>query len=199
MLAVLGILLTTACSAETRYVVHADGFDNVKEKGYHQGDTVRVTYTTVADSTEYNFYVSSTDFVVRYDGSLPGYVIEFKMPEHDVSVCVNQRDTVIYELPVKKIIYERQWEQSAKVEITEPEEIEKLMKLLNDIYVTSETVPYSVMDFTDIITVVYHNGNKIRYEFEENCLVRDDGEHFKTVGRLREFREAMNAFIDTEN
>ena len=72
------------------------GFQNAKPS-YKAGEQVVLYFDMIATDTNYTFYVDGEVFNPDYDSS-KGYIISFTMPEHDVAVEVESRNTmVLYE------------------------------------------------------------------------------------------------------
>lgn len=94
-----GILLMclSACGA-TKYNVDYGGkkslFENARDS-YRAGAKVKLYYGIIATDTDYSFYVDGKRFNAGYDES-KGYIIEFIMPEHDITVSVESRNSMEY-------------------------------------------------------------------------------------------------------
>lgn len=61
---------------------------------YAPGEEVIVRYDIIATDTDYRFYSDDVDFEETYDG---GYVFTFVMPEHDVTLKVESRNSMEYD------------------------------------------------------------------------------------------------------
>lgn len=74
-------------------------FANAKDS-YKAGSTVTLHYNRIATDTDYSFYLDGERINPDYNGS-KGYKIQFKMPEHNVSLTVEAKRAMQYE-PDKK-------------------------------------------------------------------------------------------------
>lgn len=85
------------CSAGediVKYKLILDDGDFESEKTmYAPGEEVTVRYDIIASDTDYRFYSDDVDFKQSYDG---GYVFTFIMPDHDVTLKVESRNTMEY-------------------------------------------------------------------------------------------------------
>ena len=83
------------------------GFEAKKTK-YHAGETVTVYYSMIATDTDYSFYTDSEDVSLtqKYDGK-HGYVFTFTMPEHDVRLFVDSRNSMEYIPDTADTVYEQ--------------------------------------------------------------------------------------------
>ncbi|MDD6223651.1 MAG: hypothetical protein PUB18_01465 [bacterium] len=77
-----------------KYKVNTDRerFKNVKES-YKKGSKVKIYYDTIATDTDYTFYLDDEVLGMKYDDKY-GYVIEFTMPNHDVTLRVIAKNTM---------------------------------------------------------------------------------------------------------
>ena len=78
-----------------KYKVSFNNNDFETEKTmYAPGEEVTVRYDIIATDTDYSFYSDDVDFKQDYDG---GYVFTFVMPDHDVVLKVESRNTMEYD------------------------------------------------------------------------------------------------------
>jgi len=101
VLSALGIILCLAgCSKGNRYKVDLDGsdfcYEGVKES-YRAGNDVTLYYTLIATDTDYSFYLDGEPINFEYDEK-KGFVIRFTMPEHDVKLECNAKESMTYVL-----------------------------------------------------------------------------------------------------
>ena len=65
------------------------------ETEYAEGDKVKVYFDIIATDTDYRFYTDSDDVDITVDYSeKKGYVIKFRMPDHDVELHVDSYNTM---------------------------------------------------------------------------------------------------------
>ena len=85
------VLALTACSGGNRYQVDYGGqkdcYSNAKDS-YRAGTTVTLYFELVATDTNYSFLLDGESIPFHYDDT-KGFVIEFTMPEHDVTLECN--------------------------------------------------------------------------------------------------------------
>ena len=98
--AVMGVLVMGILGCgEIRYklILGNSGLES-KKSGYAAGEEVTVYYKYVATDTDYRFYADTDDVSLStsYDGE-HGYVMTFNMPEHDVKIDVDSRNTMEYD------------------------------------------------------------------------------------------------------
>ena len=82
---------------EERYSIDFKGQDSSFEgakKNYLEGDKVSLTFPYIATDTDYTFYVDGEVFNADYDSKKDVYKIKFKMPDHDVEVYYESRNTM---------------------------------------------------------------------------------------------------------
>lgn len=69
-----------------------DLFDGAKEK-YLEGTEVEIAYSLIATDTDYTFYVDGQEVNAMWnDGK--GYIIRFTMPNHDIEVFCDMRNSM---------------------------------------------------------------------------------------------------------
>ncbi len=80
------------------YALNFDGYGfESKKTSYEQGEEVTVYYDIIATDTDYSFYCDSdVDMKRNYDDK-HGYVFVFTMPDHDVTLHVESRNTMEYD------------------------------------------------------------------------------------------------------
>ena len=101
VLIIAGILMSImlmACAGEEnavkyRLILNDSGFESQKSM-YAPGEQVMVRYDIFATDTDYRFYSSDVDFKQDYDN---GYVFTFVMPDHDVTLNVESRNSMEYD------------------------------------------------------------------------------------------------------
>ncbi len=75
-------------------VIFDDSTFETERTLYSPGEEVTVRYDMIATDTDYSFYSDDVDLKVDFDG---GYVLSFVMPEHDVTLRVESRNTMEYD------------------------------------------------------------------------------------------------------
>ena len=70
-----------------------DSFEGAKDS-YAEGEKVSLTFGYIATDTDYSFYVDEEPFNADYDSKKDVYKIKFKMPDHDVKVRYESRNTM---------------------------------------------------------------------------------------------------------
>ena len=90
-----GILMSifSGCSAAKHNVICDESFEGNKG-AYREGAKVELYYDMIATDTDYSFFVDDERFHALYDES-KGYVIEFTMPAHDVTVRVESKNSMV--------------------------------------------------------------------------------------------------------
>jgi len=70
------------------------GFESDKTS-YAEGERVKIYYDMIATDMDYSFYTDSVDVELKtaYDPE-KGYILKFRMPDHDVAVHVSSRNTM---------------------------------------------------------------------------------------------------------
>ena len=59
-----------------------------------EGERVRIYFPLVATDTNYTFYIDGLQTFPDYTHET-GYIIEFTMPDHDVVISYNERNTML--------------------------------------------------------------------------------------------------------
>ena len=95
----LGVLMMGLFGCAKKYKVdyngHKAAFPGAKDS-YRAGEKVRLVYDIIATDTDYSFHVEGAEYRIDYsDGE--GYVVTFTMPNHDVSVQVESRNSMVWE------------------------------------------------------------------------------------------------------
>ena len=98
MMITLMLLLLAGCGSKDDTVKYKltfsnSGFESEKTE-YAAGEDVTVRYDISATDTDYSFSSDDVDFKQDYDG---GYVFTFVMPEHDVALNVESRNSMEYD------------------------------------------------------------------------------------------------------
>ena len=99
MIGVLIMLSFSACGTQ-KYKVHFDGYGFESRKTeYAEGEKVTVYYDLIATDTDYHFYIDDdVEMSQNYDDK-HGYVFTFKMPDHDVTLHEESRNSMVYVPP----------------------------------------------------------------------------------------------------
>ena len=80
---------------EEKYELILDRGFKCDETEYAEGDKVKVYYDIIATDTDYRFYTDSDDVDLTVDYSdKKGYIIKFRMPDHDVELHVDSYNTM---------------------------------------------------------------------------------------------------------
>ncbi|MBR3573960.1 MAG: hypothetical protein IKN97_02155 [Lachnospiraceae bacterium] len=80
---------------EEKYELILDCGFEADETFYAEGEKVKVYYNIIATDTDYRFYTDSDDVDLSIDYSdKKGYIIKFKMPDHDVELHVDSHNTM---------------------------------------------------------------------------------------------------------
>lgn len=199
-----GVILMLAAfgCGKQKYNVQFDGHGFVSKKtSYCAGERVTVRYDMIATDTDYHFSIDDdVDMKQSYDG---GYVFTFVMPEHDVTLHVSSKNSMVYiprneiwdhtEEPVS-LRYDRMWIYSAVAETEDAELIRRLTYAIAELDVGDSTEK-EVMDYTDLLTFTFLDGTSVRIEFEENMWVAEDGIRYEVRG-LDEVRSLLEELID---
>jgi len=67
---------------------------------YKAGEKVEVYYDFIATDTDYTFYLDGEYLNVGYEES-KGFIIRFTMPEHDVKLTCESRNSMVYIPPIE--------------------------------------------------------------------------------------------------
>lgn len=87
----------TSCKSEGYRVICPEGlFENVK-KGYKAGEKVKIYFPYVATDTDYTFYLDGERISPSGYSDNKGYLIEFAMPECDVELSVESKNSMEYQ------------------------------------------------------------------------------------------------------
>ncbi|MBR1732008.1 MAG: hypothetical protein IJ725_06215 [Ruminococcus sp.] len=94
-----GIFALAGCYGGDTYKVdyngQKDSYQNAQDR-YKAGEKVSLVFWLIATDTDYYFTLDGEPINPRYDES-KGYVIEFTMPEHDVSLEWDSKNSMVYE------------------------------------------------------------------------------------------------------
>ena len=80
--------------AEKAYPFFASEKDQPAPKQARVGERVRIYFPMVATDTNYTFYIDGLQIIPDYTHET-GYIIEFTMPDHDVVISYNERNTML--------------------------------------------------------------------------------------------------------
>ena len=96
------------------YQGEKDSFENAKDS-YRAGAAVKIyyKYIYIATDTDYTFYLDSERLNPSYDDK-KGFVISFKMPDHDVKLTVEHHNSMIAEPDITDAP-EKRFEKEAKL------------------------------------------------------------------------------------
>ena len=98
-----GVLMLAlfGCGAK-KYKVEYDCKDSYKgaKDEYRAGETVTVYFDMIATDTDYSFYLDGERINPGYDEG-KGFVITFTMPEHDVKLSCESRNSMVYVPPTE--------------------------------------------------------------------------------------------------
>ena len=108
-----GVIMSFFGCGRKKYNVDYKGqkasFENAKDS-YRAGDTVTVYYNFIATDTDYAFYLDSERLNTGYD-SKKGFIISFEMPDHDVTLTVEHRNSMVAEPDIT----EKRFEETAEL------------------------------------------------------------------------------------
>lgn len=97
-LLLLGVCLMLFGCGGKKYNIDYHGqkelFKGAKDS-YAAGSTVTLTYDLIGTDTDYYFYVDGKSFNAEWKED-KGYVLSFKMPEHDIEVYCESKNTMVY-------------------------------------------------------------------------------------------------------
>lgn len=80
---------------EEKYELILDPGFEADETFYAEGEKVKVYYSIIATDTDYRFYTDSDDVDLTIDFSeKKGYIIKFRMPDHDVELHLDSYNTM---------------------------------------------------------------------------------------------------------
>ena len=135
------------------YCGQKDLFNNAKDS-YKEGTVVKVYFDLIATDTDYTFYLDDQPVHVTYDSN-KGYVIEFVMPNHDVKLSFDSKQSMIAKnvyLEYSKTVYTADGESSYGFRITalpSDDEVEvDVFKIENNVteFIQNEILSISVLD-----------------------------------------------------
>lgn len=76
------------------YCSQKDDYKNARDK-YKAGEKVEVYYYLIATDTDYSFYLDGERLNPDYEEA-KGYIIRFTMPEHNVKLECQSKNSMIY-------------------------------------------------------------------------------------------------------
>lgn len=94
ILCAAAIFTMTSCKAERFRVICSELFENVKDS-YKAGERVKINFPFVATDTDYSFFIDGEALNGSYDEQ-KGYVFEFTMPDHDVNITFESKNSMVY-------------------------------------------------------------------------------------------------------
>ena len=100
----IGVLLMLAISAcgKQKYKLLFDGYGfESKKTEYASGEKVTVYYDFIATDTNYTFYIDDDVTMKQSYDNDHGYVFTFTMPDHDVTLHEESRNSMIYVPPLE--------------------------------------------------------------------------------------------------
>ena len=100
----IGVLLMLAISAcgKQKYKLLFDGYGfESKKTEYASGEKVTVYYDFIATDTDYTFYIDDDVAMKQSYDNDHGYVFTFTMPDHDVTLHEESRNSMIYVPPLE--------------------------------------------------------------------------------------------------
>ena len=90
------IMLTLFGCGKQKYKLNFDGYGfESKKTVYAAGNKVTVQFDLVATDTNYSFWIDDDVYMSQDYDSEHGYVFTFTMPEHDVTLHVKARNTML--------------------------------------------------------------------------------------------------------
>ncbi len=96
-LGVITMLVLSGCGQQ-KYKLHFDssGFQSRKTE-YAAGEKVTVYYDLIATDTDYHFWLDDESVEMKQDyDERHGYVFTFRMPDHDVTLHEESRNSMMY-------------------------------------------------------------------------------------------------------
>ena len=96
--AAAAVVISAAGCSPKKYTLNFDrsGFESEKTE-YAAGETVTVYYDIIATDTDYWFFIDDdVEMKESYDND-HGYIFTFVMPDHDVTMRVESRNSMMYE------------------------------------------------------------------------------------------------------
>ncbi len=98
ILAISLVIIFCGCKSKPKHKLDLCGqeffYEGVKDS-YREGEKVEINYKFIATDTDYSFYVDGEDFNPGYDDE-KGFIISFVMPDHDVKILCESRNTMFY-------------------------------------------------------------------------------------------------------
>lgn len=93
---VVVIVIMAGCTAK-KYKVEYDEFLFTGGKhSYRAGAEVELHFEMVATDTDYSFYLNDDTVKLNVEGTGHGYIIRFTMPEHDVKLDFDCKNSMEY-------------------------------------------------------------------------------------------------------
>ncbi len=94
----LGVTVLFGCGEKTYHVDYLGQkqfYENAKDS-YRAGEQVTVYFRLIATDTDYAFFVDGERINFDYDEK-KGFVISFTMPDHDVTLSCQSRNSMVYD------------------------------------------------------------------------------------------------------
>ncbi len=88
--------MTLAGCGGTKYKLNLEGYGlESKKSEYAEGETVTVVYPVrmIGTDTDYSFLSDDVDLVQDFDSG-KGYILTFRMPDHDVPIRKSSRNSM---------------------------------------------------------------------------------------------------------
>lgn len=98
ILAISLVIIFCGCKSKPKYKLDLCGedffYEGVKDS-YKEGEKVEINYKFIATDTDYTFYVDGVRFNPDYSDE-KGFIFRFIMPDHDVKIICESRNTMLY-------------------------------------------------------------------------------------------------------
>ena len=98
LICLLGGMFMFSCTKEEKYHIDFCGqagmYENAKES-YRAGETVKLYFPFIATDTDYSFLLDGEGINYLYEDKY-GFVITFQMPDHDVTLEMQSRNSMMY-------------------------------------------------------------------------------------------------------
>ncbi len=96
-MSIISTLLLAGCgkAAGPKYKVDYDGDKDMYQQAkdeYAAGEKVELIYYMIATDTDYTFYLDGEYFKPDYENE--AFVLRFEMPDHDIKITCESRNTM---------------------------------------------------------------------------------------------------------
>lgn len=82
-------------NSRPKYKLELDEFlFKTKKTTYKKGEKVKIVFSFIATDTDYTFYIDGKSINPEYKNN--SFIIQFKMPDHDVKVDYDSKNTMEY-------------------------------------------------------------------------------------------------------